>query len=119
MTDMSIIDEIEEQEIDGDLKPGLTIVPEGKEFQKAISKIKWETASCVMGLTSPEGALKHRTLIIQKLWRGKEDHGVWHTMLLAALYKGNCKTNEPINWIGVLFKDRASNVICSIVQQYF
>jgi hypothetical protein len=45
-----------------------------------------------------EKALAHLTLIIQKFWKGEEDHEVWYTMLLTAFYKGKVKTNDPSNW---------------------
>jgi hypothetical protein len=74
-----------------------------------------------MGLTSdmlkalPEKALEHLTLIIQKIWKGEEDHEVWHTLLPMALYKEKGKTNNPNNWRGICLKELTSKVISSIV----
>jgi hypothetical protein len=65
----------------------------------------------------PEKALEHLTLIIQKFWKGEEDHEVWHTMLLTALYEGKGKTNDPNNWRGVCLKELTSKVISSIVSE--
>jgi hypothetical protein len=73
------------------------------KFKKAIAKIKRETTPGVMGLALhmpkalPEKDLEHLTLIIQKFWKGDEDHGVWYTMLLEALYKLKGNTNDPSN----------------------
>jgi hypothetical protein len=61
----------------------------------------------------PEKAMV--TLVIQKFWKGEEDHEVWHTMLLIELYKGKGKTNDPNNWRGVCLKELTSKVISSIV----
>jgi hypothetical protein len=83
--------------------------------------MKRETAPGITGLTSDvlkalrEKALEHLTLIIQKFWKGEEDHEVWHTMLMTALYKGKGKTNDPNNWRGVCLKELTSKVISSIV----
>jgi HD superfamily phosphohydrolase YqeK len=72
--------------------------------------MKQETSPVITGLTSdmlkalPEKAMEHLTLIIQKFWKGEEDHKVWHTMLLKALYKGKCKINNPRNLRGVCLK---------------
>jgi hypothetical protein len=63
----------------------------------------------------PEKALEHLTLLIQKFWKGEEDHEVWHTILMAALYKGKINTNNPNNWRGVYLKELTSKVISSIV----
>jgi hypothetical protein len=62
-----------------------------------------------------EKALGRLTLIIQKVGKGEEGHQVWHTMLLTALYKGKCQTNDPNNWIWVCLKEFTSKVIISIV----
>jgi hypothetical protein len=43
----------------------------------------------------PEKALEHLTLIIQKFWKGEEDHEVWHTMLLTAVYKEKARRETP------------------------
>jgi hypothetical protein len=75
-TDETVIDEIEELDIDGDLKEELRSIPEMEEVKKAINKMKQETSPGIMGLTPemlkalPEKALEHLTLIIQK--SGKE-----------------------------------------------
>jgi hypothetical protein len=62
-----------------------------------------------------EKALQNLTLIIQKFWKGEEDHELWHTMLLISLYKGKGKTNDPNYWRGVCLKELNSKVISSIV----
>jgi hypothetical protein len=43
----------------------------------------------------PDKALENLTLIIQKFWKGEEDHEVWHIMLITALYKGNARPMTP------------------------
>jgi hypothetical protein len=45
--------------------------------------------------TPPEKALEHLTLIILKSWKGEEDHKVWHTMLVSAIYKGKGRPKTP------------------------
>jgi hypothetical protein len=54
-------------------------------------------------------------LIIQKFWKGGDDHELWHIMILAAFYKVKGKTNDPTNWRGVFLEELASEVISSIV----
>jgi hypothetical protein len=54
-------------------------------------------------------------LIIQKFWKGENDHEVWHAMLLTALYKGNFKTSNLNKWRSVCLKELTSKVISSIV----
>jgi hypothetical protein len=44
MTDETVIDEIEELDIDEDLSEELRSIPKMKEVKKAIAKIKQETA---------------------------------------------------------------------------
>jgi hypothetical protein len=63
----------------------------------------------------PEKAMDHLNLIIHKFWKGEEDHEVWHTMLLTAVYKGKGKTNDPANLRGVCLKELTFKVISSIV----
>jgi hypothetical protein len=71
-TDETLVDKIEELEIDEYLKEELRSIQEIEQVKKAISKIKRETAPGVTGLTSdmlkafPEKALEHLTLLIQK-----------------------------------------------------
>jgi hypothetical protein len=54
-------------------------------------------------------------MIIQKFWKGEEDHEVWHTMLLKALYNGKDKNKDPKNWRGVCLTELTSKVISSII----
>jgi hypothetical protein len=74
--------------------------------------MKLDTAPGITGLTSDmlqaltEKAPEHLTLIIQKFWKGEEDHEVWYSMLMTALYKGKCKTNDPYNWRDLFLKAR-------------
>jgi hypothetical protein len=117
----TVIDYIEELDTDGDLKEDLRSIPEIEEFKQAINRMRRETAPGVMGITADmlkgrsEKSLEHLTLIIQKFWKGEEDHKVWHTMILAALFKGKVKTNDPDNYRGVCLKELTSKVISSIV----
>jgi hypothetical protein len=79
-TDETSIDKIEELDIDGALKEELKSKPEIEEVNKSLNKMKRETAQGITGLTSdtikalPEKALEHLTMIIQKFWKGEEDH---------------------------------------------
>jgi hypothetical protein len=103
------------------LKEELRSIPDIEEVEKSINKMKQETApgiSVVMPdiiKALPEKALEHLTLIIQKIWKGEEDHEVWHTLLPMALYKEKGKTNNPNNWRGICLKELSSKVISYIV----
>jgi uncharacterized protein with gpF-like domain len=60
----TVIDDIQELNIAGDLKEELRSIPEIEEVKKASDMLK----------ALPEKALEHLTLIIQKVWKGEEDH---------------------------------------------
>jgi hypothetical protein len=49
-TDETVIDDIEELDIDGDLKEELISIPEIEEVKKAINKMKRETAPGITDL---------------------------------------------------------------------
>jgi hypothetical protein len=103
------------------LKEELRSIPEIREVKRALNKMKQETAPGITGLISDmlkallENALKHVALIIQKLWKGEDDHEVWHVIFLIALYKVKGKTNDPNNCRGVCLQELTSKVISSIV----
>jgi hypothetical protein len=110
-TDETVIYEIDELDIDGDLKEDSGSIPEMEEVKEAINNMKQETTPGIMGLTSymlkalPEKALEHLALIVHKFRKEEEDHEVWHTMPLVALNKGKGKTNDPNNLRGVCLKE--------------
>jgi hypothetical protein len=78
MTDETGIDDIEEIEIDENLKEELRSIPEMEIVKKAIAKKTWHEKQHLEGLTSdmlkvlPKKALERLTLIIQKFWKGEE-----------------------------------------------
>jgi hypothetical protein len=112
------------------LKEVLRSLPEIEVAKRAVNKMKRETSTVMMSLTSnmlkalSEKALEHSTFIIQKFWKEEEDPKVWYIMLLVAVYKVKGETNDPSNWRGVCLKELTSKVTSSIVstrllEQYY
>ena len=121
--DHEVEEELEELDIDEDLKNALKQEPYTEEVVKAIKKMKSYTSPGITDVTSDmmkalsETSIEHLTKIIKDFWRGDQDNKEWHEMQLTALYKGKGKTNDPNNWRGVCLKELGSKSYPLLSQQ--
>ena len=119
--DETILNEIDNLEINGDVLDAIKGEPTIDEVKSAIKKMKCGTAPGTTGVTSDmlkalsENATEYITETVVDFWNNKRDVESWHQMNLTALYKGKGETHDPNNWRGVCLKELGSKILSSII----